>query len=160
MKRNITYALVLCIILVFLGTAFAHAQAPQRPMHRAKWGMQWMSPVRSYFVLKRHKENLNLTDEQLARLKEISFSLEEKLLVLKEKNQKLLLEMKKLLDNEPFDYLALEENIKKRAANRAVFFIESLKTIQEAKEIFTEEQLKKISAFSKARFMRKRWMAR
>ncbi|MBW1710655.1 MAG: hypothetical protein JRG97_13460 [Deltaproteobacteria bacterium] len=160
MKKKTMPVALLLLIAVFFGGVIAHAQPPREPAPRAKWKKNWKSPVRSYFILKRYRENLNITDDQLDKLKEISFSLEEKLLGLKEKNGKLFLEMKKLLDSETPDYAAIEENIKKRAANRAVYIVESLKARDKTKTVLTDDQLKKINAFKNARLMSKRRMVR
>jgi len=157
MKKKAIKILLLSIMVVFLGASFAQAQTPQMTVHRVKAARHWKSPVRSYFLLKEYKEALNLTDDQLSRLKEISFSLEEKLLTLRQKNQILLLEMKKLIDNETPDYAAIEKNVKARAANRAVIIVESLKAKEEAMNVFTEDQIKKIKKFKQARFMRRQW---
>jgi len=160
MKQKIIQALLFAVIIIFLGAAFAHAQTPQQRAPRAKWTKHWKSPVRAYLILKRYKDNLQLTDDQLARLKEISFSLEEKILALRQQNEKLFLEMKKLIDSETPDYTAIEENVKKRAANRAVIIVESLKAREEVNAVLTEDQLKKIKAAKTAWLMRMRRMGR
>ena len=102
---------------------------------------------------------MNLQDEQLSQIKEIAFTLEEGNLVLKNENRKLFLSLKKLLDQDQPDYAAIEDNIRKRADNRAKIFVAGLKARKKITGLLTEEQ-KQMIAQARREWVRERFQSR
>ncbi len=154
MKKRLTTAALLILTMLLITTIGAFAQNPQQRRHQSQSKIaQWLkSPLGQYYRLKKMKEYLKITDEQLAGIKKISFDLEDTLLTLRTGNQKLGLEAKKLFDVETPDYTAIEENITKRSTIQGKIFVERLKARKAIEKILTDEQKKTIAQ------ARKRWL--
>ena len=120
MKKRLTTAALLTLAMLLITTIGAFAQNPQQRQYQSRRKIvQWLrSPLAQYYTLKRMKDYLKISDEQLTEIKKISFDLADMLLALRTENQKLRLESKKLFDVETPDYTALEEIIKKRSMNQ------------------------------------------
>ncbi len=99
MKKRLTTAALLTLAMLLVTTIGAFAQDPQQwqRQSRRKIVQRLRSPLAQYYMLKRMKDYLKITDEQLTEIKKISFDLEDMLLTLRTGNQKLKLESKKLL---------------------------------------------------------------
>ncbi len=167
MKKRLTTAALLTLAMLLITTIGAFAQNPQQRQHQSRRKIvQWLrSPLAQYYMLKKMKDYLKISDEQLTEIKKISFDLADMLLALRTENQKLRLESKKLFDVETPDYTALEENIKKRSMNQGKIFVERLKARKAIEKILTDEQKKTIAQakkrwLKKARERRDQWRMR
>jgi Spy/CpxP family protein refolding chaperone len=145
MTRKTTVAAIMALVMLLVTSISAFAQAPQQQQARRNIVQRLKSPLGQYYVLKKMKDHLKLTDAQLAEIKKISFDLEETLLALRSENQKINLESKKLLDADTPDYAALEQNVTKRAINQGKIFVERLKARKVIESILTEEQKQSIA---------------
>ena len=151
MKKRLTTAALLTLTMLLITTIGAFAQNPQQWQNqsRRKIVQRLRSPLAQYYKLKKMKDYLKITDEQLTEIKKIYFDLADTVLTLRTGNQKLILESKKLFDVGTPDYAALEENIKQRSMNRGKIFVERLKARKAIEKILTDEQKKTLAQVTK-----------
>ncbi len=116
----------------------------------------FMSPLRMYKMLKMHRDKLNITDDQLNKIKSLSFYLEEKKTKLKNENRLLKVKLQEELDNTNINYNNVRSILDKMSQNRTALFIEGLKVKKEIEKILTPEQLSKIRELKMQRMMRMR----
>ncbi|MBW2621399.1 MAG: Spy/CpxP family protein refolding chaperone [Deltaproteobacteria bacterium] len=159
MRRKTTVAAILALVMLLVTSISAFAQAPQREQTRRNGMQRLKSPLGQYYVLKKMKDQLKLTDAQLAEIKKISFNLAETLLALRSENQKIDLESRKLLDADTPDYATVEQNVTKRAINQGKIFVDRLKARKAIESILTAEQ-KQTMAQARKRWAKKAWERR
>lgn len=137
MKKAMTFSIIFLVMILFAANVFAQ---PQRRMMRDKGFMNRM-PVRMYLVLKAKQKELNITDDQLEKIKNLEFSLEEKMIQMRHNSSTQRLELRKLLqDRENLDYDEMRAALSKASKNRSDIFIERLMIRKEIENILTPEQ--------------------
>jgi Spy/CpxP family protein refolding chaperone len=159
MKKRLLVIAILALALVLAGAVPALAREWGGQRGGARGGRMAMTPLRSYYLLKHLKDRLQLTDEQLGKVKTLAFALEEKRMAMWTQNAKLGLDLKKLLDADQPNYTAIEQTINTRSANRAKYFVEWLKNRREMAKIFTPAQQAQLKEMRKA-WLRKGWERR
>ncbi len=139
------------VLLVFLSVGVFSQGFGRGNQHNPKMmrgsGHQFMSPLRLYNMLKFQKDTFNITDEQLNKLKSLSFYLEEKKTKLTNENRTLRLKLREELSNTTVNYQNVRNILDKISKNRSELFIERLKAKDEITKILTPEQLTKIREY-------------
>ncbi len=141
-----TKIISLIVLVIFLSTGI-FAQGFYGSHHKAfakKRRARFMSPMGLYKMLSLYKDKLNVTDDQLAKLKSLAFYLEKKKVKLTNANRELKLKLKEELAAKNINYNNVRDIMSKISQNRTSLFIEGLKAKQEVKKILTSEQLTKI----------------
>jgi len=140
MKNRVTiFALIIAITLAILSTAsFAEEQkiatgSLGRAPHFSKQGERSPGATKGLF---RGIEDLDLSEEQIAEVKEIMLDFQKESLVLKSQIQMKQLELKELF---------LESNIDMEKVREKLEEIADLQVEQKIKEVLTNEQLEKLS---------------
>ena len=105
-----------------------------------------------YIMLKAKQKDFNITDNQLEQVKNLVFTLEEKVISFESKNRLNHLELKKLLMNEKKDYEKISSVLSKISDNHQTIFIEQLKTRDAIDSILTPQQHDAIKEEMKNRF--------
>ena len=101
MKKTLIAFAILSVVLLFAADGYAQ---PVQRMGRGKAHMH-RSPSRILHVLKDHKQELNITDEQLKQVEDMVFSFEEQQIAMKSQASSNRLAMRKLLsDRENMSY--------------------------------------------------------
>jgi len=146
---NKTKFLSIFVLLIFLSVGVfsqGFQRGNQKPM-QMKRGHHFMSPLRLYNMLKMQKDQFNITDDQLNKLKSLSFYFEEKKTKLTNENRTLRLKLKEELANTKINYQNVRNIMDKMSKNRTELFIEGLKAKEEINKILTPEQLTKIRQY-------------
>jgi len=144
-------------MILFAAGAFAQ---PQGKMTRGK-GMIHRSPSRVLHVLKTHQKELNITDSQLEKIKNLIFSFEEKTIQMKSDGRLQRLELRKLLeDRENQNYEKIKAALSKASNIRNDMFIERLKLREEIENILTPEQRDAMKEMRKERLKGRRLFQR
>ncbi len=129
---------IILLVMVFL-TSSVFAQPFMKGM-RGK-GLRKHSPERIYFILKAKQKELNVTDSQLEKIKNLVFSFEEKMITAKNEISKNRLGLKKLLmDEEELNYGRIKAILTEMSNYKQNIFIERLKLRKAIKDILTPEQ--------------------
>ncbi len=146
------------ILIIFLSTGlFSQGfYGNHQKVFSKKSRARFMSPMRLYRVLSLYKDKLNVTDNQLEKIKSLGFYLEEKQVKLTNANRTLRLKLREELANEKVNYNAVKEIMSKISQNRTELFIERLKAKEEIKKILTPEQLSKIREYMMRRMKERR----
>ncbi len=137
------------VLVIFLSTGI-FAQGFYGNHHKAftkNMRARFMSPMRLYRMLSLYKDKLNVTDDQLTKLKSLAFYIEEKQVKLTNANRTLRLKLREELSAENINYKVVKDIMGKISQNRSELFIERLKARDEIKKILTDEQLTKIREF-------------
>lgn len=153
MKKGMTSCVVFSVMILFAAGAFAQLQGK---MMRGK-GMIHKSPSRILHVLKANQKELNITDSQLEKIKNLVFSFEEKMIQMKSDGSLQRLELRKLLeDRENQNYEKIRATLSKASNIRNDMFIERLKLRDEIGNILTPEQRDALKAMQKDRLKERR----
>lgn len=153
MKKAMKFSIIFFIVILFAANIFAQ---PQRKMMRGK-GLMKRSPARMLRILETKQKELNITDDQLEKIRNSSFSLEEKMIQMRSNSSLQRLDMRKLLqDKKNLDYERIRTVLSKASKFRQDIFIERLKTRKEIENILTPEQREAIKAMRKERLRGKR----
>ena len=88
----------------------------------------------------RHSEALELTEEQVTRLKTLSYETKKDLIDLKADLAKQKLELKKLIDSETDDLTRLRRQIEAMAKKKAELHVAKLANRIEARKVLTDDQ--------------------
>ncbi len=92
-------------------------------------------------VLESSQEELNISDEQLSRIRDSFFVFEEKMIKKKSENELQRLEMRKLMQNsEKPDYGKIKAALSQNSESRQIMVIEGLKLREEIMNTLTPEQ--------------------
>ena len=157
MKKSIAIFIVFSVVILFAAEVFAQ---PQRGMMRGKRFAQ-RSPARILRLLKAHQKELNITDDQLEKIKGLVFSLEEKMIQMKSKASLQRLELRKLIqDKEDLDYEKIKAVLSKASEFRQEMFIDKLKLRKEIENILTPEQSEALKKMREERFRGRRFLQR
>ena len=148
MKKGLTLAVIFSVLVLFVASSFAQ---PQRQMMRGKRTFD-RSHNRILAVLKANQEELNITDDQIDKIKNLGFSFQEKAIKMKNEGDLLRLELQKLMDRDNLDYDKIKAVLSKSSAFRQEMFIERLKLKDEINNILTPEQREALKAKAKDRF--------
>lgn len=148
MKKALKLSIVCSVMILFAASVFAQ---PQRMMMRGK-GLMKRSPARILFILKAKQKELKITDSQLEKIKNLVFSLEEKMIEMRSSSSLQGLELRKLLqDKENLDYEKIKAALSEASKIRQDIFIERLKLRDEIQNILTPEQREALKAMRKER---------
>ena len=138
MKKVLTGLFVFSFVILFAASSFAQ---PQREMMRGE-NLIKRSPARILHVLKAKQKELNITDNQLEKIKNLAFSFEEKMIQMKSKNSLQHLELKKLLmDRENLDYEEVREALSK-ASKMVLLWIPDFFAINPEVAFFSSKSLR------------------
>ena len=115
------------------------------------------SPARMLTVLKVHQEELNITDEQLNAIEDLTYSFKEKMIDSRSLASKQRLELQKLMqDRGNLDYAKLREALSKSAEHKHNMLIDRLKLKNEIDKILTPEQKEALKSMRQERFKDRR----
>lgn len=146
MKKSVTFSIIFSTAILFATSSFAQ---PFRGMSRED-GLMKRFPTRILFVLKANQKELNITDSQLEKIKNLVFSFEEKMIQMKSNSSLQRLEMRKLLqDRENQDFEKIRAALSKASDFRNDMFIERLKLRKDIENILTPEQRDAMKAMKK-----------
>ncbi len=153
MKKTLIAFAILSVVLLF--AVDRYAQSAQR-MGRGKAHMH-RSPSRILHVLKTHKEEFKVTDEQLKQIEDIVFSFEEQQIAMRSQTSSDRLARRKLMsDRENINYEQIKTDFVKAAEHRADMFITRLKLHDEVNKVLTPEQQNALKSMRKERFKDRR----
>ncbi|MGE5341293.1 MAG: Spy/CpxP family protein refolding chaperone [Candidatus Omnitrophota bacterium] len=155
MKRKQFF--IILIVVMWLGMILSAQPFMGKEKEGPGMGKAMMepSPIHMYKMLEAKQKELKLSDTQLEQIKTKAFALEEKIVSLKNANNLLHLELKKLMMEEKTrDYNKISDVLTKISANRQAIFIESLKTKDAIHGILTPEQREAIKDAMRKRFDR------
>ena len=153
MKKTLTVFAILSVVLLFAADGFTQ---PAQRMGRGKACME-RSPSRILFVLKAHKEELQITDEQLKQVEDMVFSFEEQHIVMRSQASSNRLAMQKLMsDREKVNYDQVKAVFVKAAEHRADMVISRFKIRDEVNKVLTSEQQDALKSLRKERFKTRR----
>jgi len=103
------------------------------------------SPFHMFMMLKAKQMEINISDNQMSKIKNKVFALEDKIVPLKNQENLNRLEMKKLMMVEQKkDYNKLKAVMTKMSEIRNTIFIETLKTMDDIKAVLTPQQQKEL----------------
>lgn len=153
MKKGMTFSIIFSVMILFATSVLAQ---PQRRMMRGK-GLIDRAPSRILRILETNQKELKITDSQLEKIRNLFFSLEEKMIQMRSNSSLQRLELRKLLqDKDNLDYEKIRAALSKASKIRQDIFIERLKTRKEIENILTPEQREAIKAMRKERLKRGR----
>lgn len=157
MKKSIAIFIVFSVVILFAVSVFAE---PQRGMLRDKAQMM-RSPARILHLLKAKQKELNITDDQLEKVKSLVFSLEEEMIQMRSKASLQRLELRKLMqDQEKLDYEKIKAALSKASDYRQEMFIERLRLREEIMNILTPEQREALKKMREEGFRGRRFLQR
>ena len=137
MKKILTATLIISFLALSMAVVFAQ---PQQRMPRAKRTFD-RSQNRVLAVLKANQEELNITDEQIEQIKNLTFSFKGKSLKMRNESSLNQLELQKMMqDRENLDYDKIKAILSKTSDARNEMFIEGLKQREEINNVLTPEQ--------------------
>ena len=140
--------LILTLIAAFLALSVAVVFAQPQRMARAKRTFD-RTQNRILIVLKANQEELGITDEQIIKIQDLTFSLREKSLKIRYENDLDRLKLQKLMqDRENLDYAQIESILAKTSTARNEMFIEGLKLREEVSNVLTPEQQEALKAMA------------
>ena len=151
MKKSTLALFMVAGLLTFTGIVLASPQMGQqgRGIRQARPGVDRVQrgrPMRARSggllrVLEARQEELNISDEQLAKIKGLILKLEEKRIEQQNAQNTQRLEQKKLmLDKDNIDYDRLKDLLLKNSETRVEHMIESMKLRDEIDAVLTPEQ--------------------
>lgn len=143
-------------IFVFVGSSLAQ---PRQGAMRER-GFRRPRQGRILMILKAKQEELNITDEQLEKIKDLQLKQEETAVAHKNKMNELRLEMKKLMMEESRDYEKIKGLLSKTSDSRSDMFIARLKHREVVLNVLTPEQKEALKAAFKDRLRRGRGFLR
>ena len=158
MKKAITLFVFFSVLILFTASSFAEPQ--QRMMRRGK-GFTNRSPARILVVLKAKQKELKITDSQIEKIKNLTFSFQEKMIKMRSDGSLQRLEMKKLFqDRENLDYGKIKAALTKASSGRHDMVIERLKLREEIGKVLTPEQSEALKSMQKDRMKGRRALQR
>ncbi len=160
MKKGLKFLVVVSVAVLFAGSSFAQ---PFQGMRRGHQGqrMTRRAPGGILMVLKDRQKELNITDDQLDKIKALMDSSAEKMVEMQNANNLNQLELRKLLqDKENLDYAKIKATLSKSASNRNEMFILKLKTRDEISNILTPDQREALKEMGKDRMRDRRMFPR
>jgi Spy/CpxP family protein refolding chaperone len=146
MKKAMTFSIIFSVMILLAATVFAQ---PQRRMMRDEERIN-RPPLGILHILKANQKELKITDSQLEKIRNLSFSLEEKMIQLHSNISLQRLELRKLLqDEENLNLEKIRAALSKESTIREDMFIERLKTRKQIESILTPEQREALKAMRK-----------
>lgn len=153
MKKTWTVFVILSALLLFAADSSAQ---PVPGMRQDRAHMQ-RSPSRILFIIKAHKEELKVSDEQLKQVEDIVFSFEEQQIAMQSQASSNRLALRKLMsDRENIDFAQIKTAFVKAAEHRADMFISRLKLRDEVTKVLTPEQQGALKSMREERFKDRR----
>ena len=143
MKEGMKFLIVISTVLVFAASSLAQ---PNRFMRSDGefWGR---SPARALWLLKAKKDELKITDSQIEKIQNMVFSLEEKMIQMRNQISLERLNLRKLMqEKENLDYENIKAVLSKMSSYKDEMFIERLKLRGEIQNILTPEQREAMKA--------------
>ena len=148
MKKVMTFSIIFSVMILFATSVFAQHQ---REIMRDE-GMINRPPLGTLHILETNQKELKITNSQLEKIRNLSFSLEEKMIQMHSKSRLQHLELRKLLQHgENLDFEKIRAALSKESKIREDIFIESLKTKKEIESILTPDQREAIKVMLKER---------
>jgi Spy/CpxP family protein refolding chaperone len=153
MKKITTLFLVLTGFFMF-----STGVAAQSRMHFSKnKNMRRPAQGRLLTLLQAKQDELKITDEQIQKIKDHTFAMEEKAVQQRNSMNLLRLEQKKFMqDIKNRDYTKIKALLSQSSENRVNNFISRLKAQEEIRNILTPEQREAVKELAKNRFQRQR----
>jgi Spy/CpxP family protein refolding chaperone len=146
MKKAMTFSIIFSVMILLATTVFAQ---PQRRMMRDE-EMINRPPLGILHILRANQKELKITDSQLEKIRNLSFSLEEKMIQMRSNISLQRLELRKFLqDEENLDLEKIRAALSKESTIREDIFIERLKTRKQIENILTPEQREALKAMRK-----------
>ncbi|MBN1271974.1 MAG: Spy/CpxP family protein refolding chaperone [Candidatus Aminicenantes bacterium] len=156
MKKGIIVLLVVLLTGVLMAEGFAQpfrGRIDRRPMsNRDVGGFLW--------ILRQNQEELNITDEQMNKIKGLMDEFEKSMLKMRQTNQTLQLELRQLIREENRDYALLRKTMEKISSGRHDMVIAGMKLRDEMINILTPEQKEKLKEMRQDRMLGSRGMFR
>ena len=151
MKKGLMFSVIISVAVLFTASSLAQPFQDMRRGHRGQRMMR-RAPGRILMVLKANQKELNITDDQIEKIKNLMDSSEEKMVEMQNANNLIQLELKKLLqDRENLDYDKIKATLSKASSNRHDMFIQRLKVREEINNILTPEQRDALKEMGKDR---------
>lgn len=151
MKKTLTITSILLALLFFSTDILAQAQMGMRQAQRGRAFRQARSG-RLLTILKARQEELNITDEQLEKIQELTLAQEEMRVKHQNEINILQLELKKVLaDQENRDYAKIKAELNKLSDLRNAMYVENLKSREAIANILTPEQQGALRMFTRDR---------
>jgi Spy/CpxP family protein refolding chaperone len=149
MRKLKTFTLITAALFMISTMGFAQVQ---RRMPRGK-RMDRRADRGILFVLKAHQKELNVTDDQLKKIEELSLAFREKTVKMQNEHKLLQLELEKLLlDKEAKDYAKIEKALSNISVAKNEMIVERMKHQEEIHSVLTPEQLEALRSQMGRRF--------
>ncbi len=160
MKKNLMFSVIVSVAVLFTASSLAQSFQGMRIGHRGHKMMR-QAPGRILMVLKAKQKELNITDDQIEKIKNLVDTSEEKMVEMQNANNLIQLELKKLLqDRDNLDYDKIKATLSKASGNRHDMFIQRLKVREEINNILTPEQRDALKEMGKDRMRSRRFYPR
>lgn len=153
MKKTLTLFAIFAIVGLFAVDSFAQSFQGRRTgrVHMDR------SSARILRVLKAHQEELNVTEDQLKAIEDLTYSFEEKRIEARSEASKKRLELRRLMqDRENLDYEKLKEALSKASEHKHDMMIEGFKLRDEIDKILTPEQKEALKSMRLEKFKNRR----
>jgi len=148
MKKTLSLLAVLSVMLLFAADSYAQ---PAQRVDPARARML-RPPSQILHILRAHKEDLNITDDQLKQVEDIVFSFEEQQIAMRSQVSSNRLQMRKLVsDRENINYDQIKSAFVKAAEQRAEMFMSRLKLRDAVNNVLTPEQQNALKSMRKER---------
>jgi Spy/CpxP family protein refolding chaperone len=171
MKKTRLALLMVAGLLTFTGFVLATSQAgqqgrgftAQRPFRGQVQKRDFIRPRtgRLLKVLEAKQEELNISDEQIGKIKDLTLQLEEKRVAQQNALNTQRLEQRKLMsDRENLDYDRLRALLLKNSENRVDLMIDSMRVREQIDAVLTPEQKEALRALGRDRMGQRRGFMR
>jgi len=149
MRKKMTVVFAVASLLLLASAGFAQPQG--RMMGRAH-EMRGHANIIPFLIL--HQDELKITDEQLEKIKDLTYKFEKDMIRLRSEGSEMRLELKKLVQGEKArDYVQIKKMLAAAAENRHQGIIQRLKMQDEIHKILTSEQQDALKSLHKDRLM-------
>jgi len=160
MRKSLMFSLIVSVAVIFTASSLAQPFQGVRRGHRGQRMMR-RAPGGILMVLKAKQKELNITDDQLDKIKALMDSSAEKIVEMQNANNLVQLELKKLLqDKENLDYAKIKSTLSKASNNKHDMFIQRLKVRDEIGNLLTPEQRDALKEMGKDRMRGRRFSPR
>lgn len=157
MRKTLTVFAIFAIAGLFAVDSFAQSFRG----HRGARDRMNRSSTQILRVLKANQEDLNITDDQLKAIEDLTYSFEEKMINARSEGSKQQLELRKLMqDRENLDYAELKEALSRASEHKHDMVIDRLKLKDEISKILSPEQKEALKSMRQERFRDKREILR
>ena len=148
--------LIVLMVVLFTGVLAAEGFAQPLRGHSGRRPMFHRDQGVFLRILKGYQEELNITKEQMDKIKGLLDVFEKNMLKMRQSNQTLQLEMKQLLREDNRDYSLIRTNMEKLSSNRHDMVIARMKLRDEVMNILTAEQKDRLKEMRQDRMFGRR----